>query len=70
LTEAAATGELMLRNVQVNPRYTRPFWEGTTCCGSGLGGGAGLGFLAFPDDRPPVVGRSAALARVLPSQRP
>lgn len=29
LAEAAALGELMMRNLQVNPRYTKPFWEGT-----------------------------------------
>ena len=30
LTEAAALGELMMRNNQVNPRYTKPYWEGTS----------------------------------------
>lgn len=30
LTEAAAAGELMIRNLQVNPRYTRPLWNGTS----------------------------------------
>ena len=29
LTEAAALGELMNRNIQVNPRYTAPYWPGT-----------------------------------------
>ena len=28
LTEAAALGELMMRNNQVNPRYTKPYWDG------------------------------------------
>ena len=30
LTEAAALGELMMRNNQVNPRYTKPYWDGTS----------------------------------------
>jgi hypothetical protein len=30
LTEGAALGELMMRNNQVNPRYTAPYWEGTS----------------------------------------
>jgi len=30
LIEAAAVGELMIRNIQVNPRYTRPYWDGTS----------------------------------------
>lgn len=34
LTEAAALGELMMRNNQVNPRYTSPFWKGTSWCKS------------------------------------
>jgi hypothetical protein len=25
----AAMGELMIRNLQVNPRYTAPYWPGT-----------------------------------------
>ena len=29
LTKGAAMGELMLRNLQVTPRYTQPWWEGT-----------------------------------------
>ena len=29
LTEGAALGELMARNLQVNPRYTTPYWPGT-----------------------------------------
>ena len=29
LLKGAATGELMTRNLQVNPRYTEPYWEGT-----------------------------------------
>ena len=30
LSEGAAMGELMARNLQVNPRYTQPFWPGTS----------------------------------------
>jgi hypothetical protein len=30
LLEGAAMGELMARNLQVNPRYTEPYWPGTT----------------------------------------
>lgn len=30
LAEAAVVGELMLRNLQVNPRYTTPYWDGTS----------------------------------------
>ena len=30
LTEAAALGELMMRNNQVNPRHTSPYWKGTS----------------------------------------
>ncbi len=30
LSEASVVGELMLRNLQVNPRYTTPYWEGTS----------------------------------------
>jgi hypothetical protein len=30
LVKAAAMGELMTRNLQVNPRYTEPYWEGTS----------------------------------------
>lgn len=30
LTKAADLGELMLRNLQVNPRYTTPYWSGTS----------------------------------------
>ena len=30
LTQAAALGELMMRNIQVNPRYTSPYWKGTS----------------------------------------
>ncbi|MGI6853303.1 DUF1254 domain-containing protein [Mesorhizobium sp. 1B3] len=30
LLKGAAMGELMLRNLQVNPRYVEPFWEGTS----------------------------------------
>jgi len=29
LLKGAAMGELMTRNLQVNPRYTEPYWEGT-----------------------------------------
>jgi hypothetical protein len=29
LKKAAAMGELMTRNIQVNPRYTEPYWKGT-----------------------------------------
>lgn len=29
LVEGAALGELMMRNLQINPRYTEPFWPGT-----------------------------------------
>ncbi|WP_230279809.1 DUF1254 domain-containing protein [Croceicoccus sp. Ery15] len=29
LTKGAAMGELMARNLQVNPRYTEPYWTGT-----------------------------------------
>jgi hypothetical protein len=29
LLEGAALGELMTRNLQVNPRYTSPYWPGT-----------------------------------------
>ncbi len=29
LLEGAALGELMMRNLQINPRYTEPFWPGT-----------------------------------------
>ncbi len=29
LNEGAALGELMARNLQINPRYTRPYWPGT-----------------------------------------
>jgi hypothetical protein len=29
LLEAAAMGELMTRNLQVNPRYAEPYWTGT-----------------------------------------
>lgn len=29
LREASALGELMSRNLQINPRYTSPFWPGT-----------------------------------------
>ncbi len=28
LKRGAAMGELMVRNLQVNPRYTKPYWEG------------------------------------------
>lgn len=30
LLEGAAMGELMLRNLQTNPRFTEPYWEGTS----------------------------------------
>lgn len=30
LTEGAALGELLVRNIQVNPRYTSPYWPGTS----------------------------------------
>lgn len=30
LRDAAAMGELIMRNLQVNPRYTTPFWAGTS----------------------------------------
>lgn len=30
LLEGAALGELMMRNIQINPRYTEPYWPGTT----------------------------------------
>jgi hypothetical protein len=30
LLKGAAMGELMVRNLQVNPRYTEPYWEGTS----------------------------------------
>lgn len=30
LTDAADLGELMLRNLQVNPRYAEPYWHGTS----------------------------------------
>ncbi|PHQ34631.1 DUF1254 domain-containing protein [Rhodopirellula bahusiensis] len=30
LLDGAAMGELMTRNIQVNPRYTDPYWEGTS----------------------------------------
>jgi hypothetical protein len=30
LLKGAAMGELMTRNLQVNPRYTEPYWEGTS----------------------------------------
>ena len=30
LLKGVAMGELMNRNLQVNPRYTRPYWEGTS----------------------------------------
>ena len=29
LLEGAALGELMIRNIQINPRYTEPYWPGT-----------------------------------------
>ena len=29
LKEGAALGELMARNLQINPRYTQPYWPGT-----------------------------------------
>ncbi|KAA5542663.1 DUF1254 domain-containing protein [Roseiconus nitratireducens] len=29
LSKSAAMGELMTRNIQVNPRYTQPYWPGT-----------------------------------------
>jgi hypothetical protein len=29
LKEGAALGELMARNLQINPRYTEPYWSGT-----------------------------------------
>lgn len=35
LKEGAALGELMTRNLQVNPRYTRPYWSGTQWYKSG-----------------------------------
>ena len=31
LREGAALGELMARNLQINPRYTQPYWPGTQC---------------------------------------
>jgi hypothetical protein len=30
LLKGAAMGELMIRNLQVNPRYTEPYWRGTS----------------------------------------
>jgi hypothetical protein len=30
LLEGAAMGELMTRNIQVNPRFAEPYWEGTS----------------------------------------
>ena len=30
LLKGAAMGELMIRNLQVNPRYTKPYWPGTS----------------------------------------
>ncbi|WP_216897511.1 DUF1254 domain-containing protein [Nocardia alni] len=30
LTEGAALGELLVRNIQVNPRYTAPYWPATS----------------------------------------
>ena len=30
LLKGAAMGELMIRNLQVNPRYTKPYWPGRT----------------------------------------
>jgi hypothetical protein len=30
LLSGAAMGELMARNLQVNPRYTEPYWPGTS----------------------------------------
>jgi hypothetical protein len=30
LTKGGAMGELMNRNLQVNPRYTEPYWKGTS----------------------------------------
>jgi hypothetical protein len=30
LLKGAAMGELMTRNLQVNPRYTEPYWKGTS----------------------------------------
>src|SRR4051794_39221707 len=30
LTKGGAMGELMNRNLQVNPRYTEPYWQGTS----------------------------------------
>ncbi len=30
LKKGAAMGELMLRNLQVNPRYVEPYWDGTS----------------------------------------
>jgi len=30
LLKGAAMGELMIRNLQVNPRYTEPYWKGTS----------------------------------------
>lgn len=29
LNDGAALGELMLRNIQINPRFAHPYWEGT-----------------------------------------
>jgi len=29
LLQGAALGELMTRNLQINPRYTKPYWEAT-----------------------------------------
>jgi hypothetical protein len=29
LLKGAATGELMARNFQVNPRFAEPYWKGT-----------------------------------------
>lgn len=30
LLKGGAMGELMARNIQINPRYTKPWWEGTS----------------------------------------
>jgi hypothetical protein len=30
LTEGAALGEMFTRNIQVNPRYSQPYWKGTS----------------------------------------
>jgi hypothetical protein len=35
LLKGAAMGELMARNLQVNPRYTKPYWPGTSWYKSG-----------------------------------